>query len=1091
MAFSWKSVFGITLKGDGKGLANLTAQTRNFASQLRALGDAFDFTHVANTQAFQLDKTVRELSAQIGEGAEKAQEFADAATGLANATGLSADETGQLVSALAMTGRTITDLDPALKGSTNTFADITNGIAAQSEAMAELVGRYGLTATEAVKSAVDLDIMGSSIGEMTETVAVMQDQFNIPGMLKEMPKAVEFARKSMSRFSKTVTGSGKDMVVTTLEVGAAFSKTYGVGIGQAIDMATEHINSVNAALRESRDVYIGMGKDFPEVYNSFFMAGLGIQEIDQLMRDSREQPEEYAAQVLAMKKQMEDTYGKGAPVVEQFYENVRRNSSAAVQDLLENEGRIDEMRRARKEAQLDEQSDIGAGATAFGKMTKAIRGTGVTAINTFKNLIQLAKTMIGLEFAGDIAEMFADLNKWMKDFNVEVKDMARNLRTSEKFKEWRPVIIGVGKAVIATGAAIGTLSATMAGVAVPLRALLGLFQSVPFAGTGATKALRGFGIVARGLATKILLPLTAVWGLINAFKSFGEALRDPNLTGGQKFVALIRGALVGVAEAFDTLLFGIPSRIAKYFFPQMGDSLSGGLSKMFDRAMRKVGGDAPGFLGNLFRRVRGFLLAQLINLKTYFEQNLDTWKESAMEWGRDIGAAVGQIAVWLKDFVVSLFRKETWVSGWNAIVDFFSGEGEGGNSLLSVLGDLFGFAKDLAIAFGYEFGDEIFRAFGTNMEEVLIFFETWIMKIQNAWDRAVVHLGPPLYIAIQEMLIKVQEAFIGFKHVVNTVWHGIREVIGDVVSVIITDIVGPLVKHFANTIVEILEWKKTLFGTSPELQMQINDMRNFANFSDQWAIGQAAAAQEAIAKSELETKADEEALKARKRNLAEYKHWAEETHQERTDAVEAEIRERERAQKQRNQDLRDRASSRTEERENRKKEAAFQKANLEKNRTVGVSVVNDFLESLESRRAEATERGDTEAAEKFGQHIETQKQILEHIEMARSGAQVQNLMAGAYTGLVRAVGEGAAKGTAAYAQERAQAKITPPEPPMAAPALGGPTGAAGAAKPPPDDRMTLKPPPPQQVNVNVEAHVRTSKDLEVDRVNKEQNHIGP
>src|SRR5271157_829921 len=123
----WLSRLGIWVDAKTDALQKFAGTARGTASALRSIGHALDFTNLASTKSFQLNKAMTETAAQMGSDAGV---LTDQVISLSNATGLSTEKTSALVQALAAAGQEVGNIDPRL---------------------AELTGRFGVSAQGAAE----------------------------------------------------------------------------------------------------------------------------------------------------------------------------------------------------------------------------------------------------------------------------------------------------------------------------------------------------------------------------------------------------------------------------------------------------------------------------------------------------------------------------------------------------------------------------------------------------------------------------------------------------------------------------------------------------------------------------------------------------------------------------------------------------------------------------------------------------------------------------------------------------------------------------------------------------------------------------
>lgn len=1033
------SVEGLSKKTDKskKNLVQFARGARAAAADLHAMARAFDLTQLATTRSFQLQKAAKELTAQMGLGLEATERFADGVVGLSNVTGLATEVTGQLGQALAVTGRSFEDLDPALRGYQDNLSGISDGAAQNSQMLAELVGRYGVSAASAVEASAGAATLGLSIGNLVNQTAEWQEQFRMPGMLQQLPASVQFARRSIAQFGRSVTGSASSVIATTLRLGATFSKTFGVDMARSVQMAQANFEHFAQQSRQDQDVFLGLSDSFSGMSMALMEAVPDFGRVQKLMKQGQDDPIAFAKSI----QQIRGEWQKVSPqMAERFYRNVIMNSSDAVKHLLTEKGAIEAAEAARAEANRiqEEQNAISAaGAGAFDRMTGSLKDTAVTAIETFKNLLSLGKTIIGLAFADDVNKMFKGLNGTLADFNVKIKEMTIKLRESEWFKKMQPWIHGAGKALIVAGTAISAVAGAFGAVIFPAKTTVGIFKRIPIVGGATTKIFSLLGRAIVQVGKKVLLPVMAIKSLAVAFADMGKAFKDPNLSGAQRFTAVIKGLFVGIADFVDGLFFGLPSMILGKFFPSMQDGFATGIGRMFDQFMRRFKGKQGSVIGNVMRSLKDLLLRGLIAVRGFVMDNLDGWVEGLKEFGANLGRGLAGFAVLIKDMVVSLLSRENWIWAWNSITEFFSGEGT--SQFTTVLSDLGNAGLELVSALFGSIADEILMSFGSSLEEVSVYFHGWWTDFANMFDVLATNFGDPLILAWKKVSLKISEVSFFMKSQIATLWLAISQEIGSAVGWIIENVIGPFVAKIAEAALEIQEWKAT-FGLieREDLVAARKHYGGLANFARGYAKELAQSAKERVASSEIELAADKKALEEKRANLDKFEDEVKKRDKTRASDLRKRQRERNLEQKKLEEAAAQVGKAKRDQRAKEQKE--FGEVNQA--REAAISNIEGIIKAAEEKRKAAEESGSAGGAKMAASVIKAQTQLLDQLGKAESKERIAKILAAA--GDVAKMGKIETPGPKPVTAA-APAAVAARAAPMAAPAAAGATGPAGGA----------------------------------------------
>jgi hypothetical protein len=239
-----------------------------------------------------------------------------------------------------------------------------------------------------------------------------------------------------------------------------------------------------------------------------------------------------------------------------------------------------------------------------------------------------------------------------------------------------------------------------------------------FAGGGFLKPLlKSFKI----LGTKIPginIFVGAIFGVVTAFQTMEEVFRNPDASGIDKFVGIVKGVLYGLLDFLDsTFLFGMGGLIKDFFFADLASDIDKGITKMFTdfysslnpmEWMALATPLGPLVLLNYLFPIEDMLsgLSGVLDSATDILWNtIPDWIEGAFE---SIGVVIGGLLKFIfKDVLWGAISwafnsiMDLWDMGFSGIYDslvssvkgIFSSDGEGGGGIGTAV---LGFVKGLA-----------------------------------------------------------------------------------------------------------------------------------------------------------------------------------------------------------------------------------------------------------------------------------------------------------------------------------------------------------------------------------------------------------
>ena len=711
---------------------------RGVITSLNAIARALDATRLAGTKTFEIDRQIKRLGVQTGATSAEITRLQGATLGLAQATGVSIDKTTELINAYQATGQSIGKMIDSSGKAVDTFDAMQRAGTENYQMMTTLVGRFGIGAKAAVKMERSIGHLAgpAGFGKLLDKTTEFSDKFNVPGLIGELPKVVGFAMDSLSKFGRSVAGNSAEIINNTVRVGASFAQAFGVDAAEGISEAMAVQQRFLEQTRADQDVFLGLADDFDPLTKALMETGMSFQQIGEISRDAQKDPAAFVETMIQIRDQLG---GEGDMFADRFFRNVQKSVPPAVQRLMAIPEALEDLKRAQKEA----AEETGA-LTSFTKMADATKNIGAELLDTISRLALLGRTIVGLAFVEDFAEPLGGAVEVLKRFNTWLRETALTIRESAWFAEWKPRIQAVGKVLIALGAAAGVVASTFAGMIIPFQTAMSVLRLIPVLGGAAGVSFDGLGVAIKGFAKGVLKPLAILTGIGVALNDFGQALADPTISERpmEVFVRGLRAMAVGIVEVFDNVLMGIPTQIAKWFYPEMQGTLGDATRDLFTdlQIWLETGASETG--GSWWSAFKDKVSTGLTEFYDWLNGQLNVWHVQAAEWGKNIGRAIGTLAHWAWEAISPFFRRETWAAGWKTVTDYFSGTakeqmvGSVGGTLQAVLGVVGTFARNMV--------DEILRPWGMGWLEAENKFLHWwdALSLGFHW---LTHEGIPVF----------------------------------------------------------------------------------------------------------------------------------------------------------------------------------------------------------------------------------------------------------------------------------------------------------------------------------------------------------
>lgn len=675
--------YGIEASDATARLQLFTQRLENVASSMRRVSSALDVTSLATTRSFQMDRQMRSLGIQMGLTADGAGAAERVILDLSNATGQSVEQVTQLSTAMYSTGQEIAATDTHL---------------------VDLTRHFAISAEQAATMNREAQLLGTTVRELSDYTAGLQETFRLPGMMAELPKVVSFANKAMTTFSRAVIGDQKKLIESTLKTGAVLSRALGRPLAEGVQAAQQSIEFLAQTADQDRDVFLGLEGQFSALTNVLFQ--LGGTRVRGLFDARAQGPVQFAGRLRHELERVERQFGRGSVRAEYFKRQLQRELPDAIRTLVFNNEAWAASQRDIARANEENNSSIGTAASRFDTMVGSLREVGGTAIETFKNILTLGKTAFGLLFARDVGNAFTTVNEKLREFNTYIFDLAKNLESNQGFQRLRtglralgPVVVGVATAFGAMGSAVGGL-ASVAGIWRPLTLGAALFGRTVGAITSPLTLIPRL-LLRIGAGTAILLgrPVLAVLGAIGTrLTTMRGFILTPLSLAFRAIGGIGRLAFGGIGKLIGGLAkFSIGGLIKSVFGAVLAFKSIGVALDEFGKAIRDprtTGVEKfKAFMRAAFKGVADFADTILMGIPSMITSALGagTFTEVFMGWGEDVanfftGTGPSRLSAALESFKAWLTEKMQEATGYLFSPEFETSVAEAGQNIGAALG---------------------------------------------------------------------------------------------------------------------------------------------------------------------------------------------------------------------------------------------------------------------------------------------------------------------------------------------------------------------------------------------------------------------
>lgn len=524
-----------------------------------------------------LEHQTHQLAVGLGEGSQSTDEMMDAQLRLVGATRFSVSQIAALNAELVKTGRNLTD-----------FSDETQ------QAMINLQNTFGMAGDQIVDTAIDAEHFGVELGDVLGIGVAFQKSFGVPGVFEQLDDIVKNTTTVLTKFSGTVSGTGRDVVENTLKMAGVYARAFGKTMPDASAAAMRSLDFFLDESQTFEDVLLGLADDWGPFQNMMQEFGVGVLESNAMLKRGQKDVVGFAGEL----RQIAERYGEGTWAHQRFMRQIQKSDMPdELKRLVTVEGAYGAALEERARAQEFADTAGGMGIKEFNALGDAMLDTTSAMSEMWQNTKELAKATIGqIALQLDLKGVFTDARDAMASFAGRIHDFVR----SEGFQEWTervgPTLRVVGKSVLflgtvfgglatAVGGAMGVLLSAGAGWKLAKGVLGKVTELLPRLGGGISSVLGGIGGLGKGIA-RFIPGLAQVWaignGVYTAFTDMAEVMGDPLATPLERVEGLFRGLVKGIGSAIDSLLLGIPGMLLDVFFPDMESAFDEGFSGIFD-----------------------------------------------------------------------------------------------------------------------------------------------------------------------------------------------------------------------------------------------------------------------------------------------------------------------------------------------------------------------------------------------------------------------------------------------------------------------------------------------------------------------------
>ena len=604
---------------------------------LSFLGDLAD-------PVLDFEDSTQKMAMGLGRTSEAAAQARQDIMGLVGSTQFAIGEFIQLDQGLSQVGKTVGD-----------FSEETGS------RMVELNQIFGVAGEDIGRMTVLTEQFGGSLGQTLDDATMFQKSFGLPGIFKELPGIVDFARESLIKYGAEVTGGSRSIMRNTQQMAGVYAKAFGKTISQAVSSAQETLGRFMGASRNFRRVFLGLESDFDPLTQAFQEANIPLMDTQKLLQSAQTDVVGFATQTRKIIGGLDPW--KRSRFVEQLRDELPADMLALITDTEAYNAAVrNQSEAARRQAMLSAE-----GSAKFKDLSAGMLDTTKEMKAMWLNMKQLIKvTLVETGLVDVMRKVFERARDRLVDFNEGMQAFVQSDRFQGWVKTVQPFLISLGEKILVAGTAINEFGAKIGGVLGSLFGVGGFIGSVRAVEgvTGRTvpvlsrmadalAKVGGFFKMVAGRAFGAFKKFFPVFNIVSSLKTaivdMGEVLGDPNATGVEKFAAFMRGTFKGVGTFVNNLLLGIPGMVIKSFFPDLERQFDVGFANLFNRVSTF---DLTAAMGKAWTNLTDWLAIKITNLDVWLAKKLPDFSKAAQGLGRAIGGAIGGITAFLGPLLV-------------------------------------------------------------------------------------------------------------------------------------------------------------------------------------------------------------------------------------------------------------------------------------------------------------------------------------------------------------------------------------------------------------------------------------------------------
>ena len=500
--------------------------------------------------------------------------------------------------ALGVSWENVNQLGQGLRAVSVDFNTTTKAGKKQFESMALLSDAFGLSAQEVAGLAGTMKATGGSLDDLTADALVFQKKFQVPGLINQLPAAAKGAMRAQAEFGTLVGKSSREITSSVMSMAGTYSRALGVTAAEAAQKALGSFMKFTAEVESYEDLFLGLSDSFSPLQTAFLETGMGMEDMQDLMRKGQQDPAAFAEEVKRMQAAMDPQ------MAERFFRQVLRNSDEGTKAYLTQSAAAREAAKANEEAG---KVDVDDPTKIFDKMASAMRSSALDAQAQREALDAVGKEMGRFVASEGVAKGIQAVNDLIRGRNTLLSDGIEKLRgNTEAYATFTSTTAAATTALVGLDQAlkdINGVTAMAGGLFGGAAAGAGLLAT-PFKLLGKTigpvfKNFKGFGKLLGKLALPIGIAIAAFDNVVDAVKNMGKIISDPNMTGMEKFKGIVGEVLGAAWGTFSDFFLGLPQMFVDGFI-NVGKKTDTEGTRSIGKAIGNVLGSVMKAIGTFF-----------------------------------------------------------------------------------------------------------------------------------------------------------------------------------------------------------------------------------------------------------------------------------------------------------------------------------------------------------------------------------------------------------------------------------------------------------------------------------------------------------